>query len=148
MDPCGNKTCEQEQILVGVERYDGYGTTAILSPGLQKTCIIGMEKLHAAITEHTFKWMTPQTAFVCPLDRTCSMLRALLFCSFFCARSQTAAGLLAWDDWEEEQKTIVSKLCQKCRIAGKLAHEASREKMWELLPSFFGLSDWDELENS
>jgi hypothetical protein len=137
----------QEQILVGVARNDG--TTATLSPDLQKICIIGVERFNEAMVEHTFKWLTEPLAptYKCSSDTICAAFRALLLCSFFHPRPQTNGGLMAWSRWASHQKAIVSRLCQKCQTAGELAHEEAREEMWEQLPSFFGFSEWDELEN-
>jgi hypothetical protein len=84
------------------------------------------------------------------MDQNCSALRVLLFFSFFYSQNGflMGTGLVAWSDWEEEQKNIVSKMCKKCQTDGESIYEAARETMWDLLPSFFGLSEWDELENN
>ncbi|KAJ7136316.1 hypothetical protein C8R43DRAFT_1238981 [Mycena crocata] len=38
-----------------------------------------------------------------------------------------------------------SALCSKCRAAAKASYADARRKLWEDLPSIFGLGSWDEL---
>lgn len=48
-------------------------------------------------------------------------------------------ALVAWDaTWQR-------RLCQRCKVTAKASHNASRQIIWNKLPSFFGLPEWTEL---
>lgn len=48
------------------------------------------------------------------------------------------------DAWDEQWS---GKLCTVCEEAAKVSYNTSREKGWELLPSFFGLPGWKDLKD-
>jgi hypothetical protein len=76
-------------MLVGVERNDG--TTAILPPELQKTCIIGQEKFNEAMAKHLNKWISNS-----PVEcSACATYRAFLLLTLFYPRLHSTCGLIA-----------------------------------------------------
>jgi hypothetical protein len=40
-----------------------------------------------------------------------------------------------------------SQLCKQCLDSLAVAYEKAREELWDRLPSFFGLSPWEELKD-
>lgn len=50
-------------------------------------------------------------------------------------------ALIRWKSaWENE-------LCTECGKEAKEIHDAGREKIWEMLPLFFGLPSWTDLKD-
>lgn len=45
--------------------------------------------------------------------------------------------------WDEKEV----QLCKVCLNSLVVAHEKAREELWNRLPSFFGLSTWEELKD-
>jgi hypothetical protein len=46
--------------------------------------------------------------------------------------------------WDQESKT---PLCKPCFDSLNVAYEKARQKLWDDLPSFFGLPPWEELKD-
>ena len=44
-------------------------------------------------------------------------------------------------------QTLKFRLCKSCLDSLVVAYEKAREELWDRLPSFFGLSPWEELKD-
>ncbi|KAJ7177496.1 hypothetical protein C8R43DRAFT_872384 [Mycena crocata] len=119
-------------LLDGSKRSDG--TTASLTAVDQRECLLGREKLLKAQVQkdsgYTFGWMRSSAFDDCTNPTRCGPLRAA--CIRICMDNLCVNALIK-----------VSTLCNPC----KRHMEDGREKIWENLPTFFGLPPWNELKN-
>jgi len=131
------------EILDGLQRPDG---SCVTMPSEDiKTCISAREKLIKQQAEATFVWMhTTDTLNFYPFcnnPKQCTSTRKeLLFRTFL--PGPTMIALDRWcTGWE-------IGMCIKCSTAAKASHELGRQKIWDDLPSTFGLPEWTELLES
>jgi hypothetical protein len=124
-------------VFDGIERLDG--SVAILRPEDQRACIMGWHQLVEAQARETFGWLNPDAhPLACVTQTRCNMARRSHFFNLFRFRSKCLA-LEPWDSgWEDE-------LCHFCKTTSQNQHKRGRKKMWELLPSFFSLPEWEAL---
>ncbi|KAJ7108458.1 hypothetical protein C8R43DRAFT_187747 [Mycena crocata] len=119
-------------LLDGGKRSDG--TTASLTAVDQRECLLGREKLLKAQVQkdsgYTFGWMRSSAFDDCTNPALCGPFRAA------CVR-------ICMDNLRVNALIKVSSLCDPC----KRHMEDGREKIWENLPTFFGLPPWNELKN-
>jgi len=78
--------------------------------------------------------------FYCRSVKSCAAARKDLLCRCFLPKP-TIFGLQEWrEEWEEG-------MCKSCVVLSKKLHDEGRERMWDNLPSIFGLLGWPELLN-
>ncbi|KAJ7634488.1 hypothetical protein FB45DRAFT_1025434 [Roridomyces roridus] len=136
----------QENIFKGLRRLDGSRVT--LAPNIVQSLTIGFQPV-LAFQNKTYAWLDNDD--IIPAEsckqrskctKGCHALRRWLAWDekrdvpdFF--------GLFYWDSaWSEDHG-----ICDACNEAGKGAYQASRIKVWEALPGFFGLPPWAELKD-
>jgi hypothetical protein len=121
------------------------GSLAELNNDALGICIIGRRRIHEALRLHSFSWLMKDTKISthCAHEGTCSGHKNNVIKRSF--RSSTDLVRVALEKWKSS--VIHCPLCTPCLMEAKRLHRAGREKMWELLPSFFGLPPWDELKN-
>lgn len=130
-------------ILRGEHRRDGSLATISLSDS--NICILGREELIKQQAEETFAWMhtcdtSKSLEFYCRSVKSCAAARKDLLCRCFLPKP-TIFGLQEWrEEWEEG-------MCKSCVVLSKKLHDEGRERMWDNLPSIFGLLGWPELLN-
>ncbi|KAJ7782672.1 hypothetical protein B0H16DRAFT_1402918 [Mycena metata] len=130
------------EIFNGLPRPDG--TTSLLSSTDTQLCIIGRDKLLRAqcSPDKTFGWLVPSesNANGCKHHEICSRSRESIWYSFATSpRIQYALST----------PKFLTRLpfCDHCRERAKEGMTAGRAKMWEALPSMFGLPPWNELKS-
>jgi hypothetical protein len=131
---------QPELILRGILREDG--TLATLSSDDQQACLTGYYNLIRAQAAETFTWLEPnQNAALfrqCYTPKTCARTRAKLLQGLWHPWPRCIA-LGSWDDeWGND-------MCKICTSQAITHHNIGRKKIWEKLPSLFGLPIWDEL---
>lgn len=138
-------TCTRylEDFALGMTREDG--SLAKLDNDALGICIIARRRIHEALRLHTLSWLMKDMKISthCAHEGICSGHRnTFIKWSFRSSIDPVRAAL-------EKRKLSVyhSELCLFCLTVVERLHQAGREKMWELLPSFFGLPPWDELKN-
>ena len=77
----------------------------------------------------------------CSSVSICSHKKLLASQSLF---SITDGGIKHLEPWDQNSKT---RLCKPCLDSLMVAYEEAREELWNDLPSFFGLSPWEELKD-
>lgn len=132
-------TCTQDALRAGIRRKDG--TIARIAVADILTCVIGKEKVLAAQATHVFSWSHDESIPVdtCEQRKTCrASLQA--FVTLACSFPSHATPLSNWDPaWCEQ-------LCSLCSSHAQHAHSTGRRCLWEKLPGFFELSDWETLQ--
>jgi len=121
------------------------GSLAQLNNDALGICIIGRRRIHEALRLHTLSWLMKDTkiSMHCLHEGICSGHKNNFIKSSF--RSSTDLVRVALAKWKFSETH--RPLCNPCLMEVKRLHQAGREKIWELLPSFFGLPPWDELKN-
>ncbi|KAJ3547313.1 hypothetical protein NMY22_g1703 [Coprinellus aureogranulatus] len=78
------------------------------------------------------------------LDASRRLLNGFAMCF-----DSTDRVLRSWDDFLllNGGGEIVKDLCEPCRSYSKETHETERKALWDSLPSFFDLGDWEELRD-
>lgn len=123
----------------GVRRKDG--TLAILSSEDQKICIQGWAMLIHEQTASTFGWLRTEGDVFCSTSAGCLEAKTTLYFAKFSGVPE----MVALNDWDKDYE---EDLCERCAMGAKTSQRVGRSKVWNLLPSFFGLPGWEELLKS
>jgi hypothetical protein len=136
----GAACCPVELIIDG---FSVEGTHFVLPPALQRTCLIARAILSTSQHQDIYGFMRSgptdgcltQAANGCQIGR----LAALEAASKISAVEPFAfAHPIVWD-------RIRPVMCHVCQLAAETKQQAPRQKVWDSLPSIFGLPSWDEL---
>ncbi|TFK38969.1 hypothetical protein BDQ12DRAFT_735184 [Crucibulum laeve] len=131
-----------ETLFSGEKREDN--TVAQVPPAVLSACVLGRDKIITAMATHTLGWLNDtDISQECKGKDKCSEDRATLTRMIWKPLPEYTRGLEKWTD----ELSLYGSLCRPCTDEAKRIHAAGREKMWELLPTFFGLPDWQELKN-
>lgn len=139
--PAAYYLCVQDldPLLSGEQRDDG--TVARLPFSIQKACILGREKILIAQAEHTLGWLDDEEiSDRCENPMACARACLEISRCIWKPMPDVSRGLEKWSDVKTDG------LCRSCREDAKEIHQDGRQKMWEMLPSFFDLPDWEELK--
>jgi len=105
----------------------------------QRVVIKGWHSLVERQATETFKWLAQEDIFaiICT-GYACAKHRRNHLCKYWFPRVNCSA-LDAWQlGWEKDY-------CKACVSKSKELHDSGRRKIWEELPLFFGLPEWEEL---
>jgi len=121
---------------------------ARLCPQAQLTCLIGWVKLQRDIPYKLFGWLEELG-----MPESDCVAKSMLQC-------RIAVGHIASQIWHEDvadepilhmewlsEHTSEVGLCVGCAKTAERRFKESREKLWALLPSYFGLPPWEELRD-
>ena len=119
-----------------------HGKQVQLSPEDKSTLLEGWLKIVKAQREHTYAWLhqTTPVSVSCLSKSGCFTARATCVLEAF-TPIPSVSGLNLFRDGP----TDGVELCVHCETAAKIYHNEGREKLWQILPSFFGLPEWNEL---
>ncbi|KAG6331415.1 hypothetical protein ID866_7674 [Astraeus odoratus] len=122
-------------IEVLLDGYEWMGTYYTLSLINQRACIIGRDKHHAFV-QSAFGGLFKQEREMFYSRWACRNIQ----CVFgFCITAIPTNPFAGWDaEWNK-------RFCADCVNSLKREHEQCRKKAWALLPSVFGLGNWDEV---
>ncbi|RDB17298.1 hypothetical protein Hypma_001918 [Hypsizygus marmoreus] len=126
-------------ILNGKLRPDG--SRAILPLEDQRICVTGIYELHVAIAQEMYGWVDIEPGDVRTCKRVgCSDSRFRLSASLWKPTNDKPLKMLRqwWPEW-------LVGLCGTCASDAKEEYEAGRRRIWERLPSFFGLPNWKDM---
>ena len=123
-----------------VDGYSSEGTVYRLDPINRRACIIGRDK-YSLLTNTAFegllsakqdRYMSYNSRFPCK-SKQCVL--------WYCITPLPSDPFATWDTgWD-------SKFCDECVAGLKREYEQCRKKAWNLLPSVFGLGNWEEVVN-
>jgi hypothetical protein len=99
-----------------------------------QTCMVGWQKLIEHQSRDTFAWLS--AACSSEKSEVCNATRKKLRRHF--APVAACKALDPWGPWQQG-------LCLQCAADVKVSHESGRKKIWDKLPSFFGLPSWTQL---
>jgi hypothetical protein len=109
---------------------------------------LALESLLLANEKYNGGWLSPKTSII--PDWNCSTLVACgnalkaFRDSLFLRYEENKIGL---DVFAPSTFPFVEELCEPCAAAAKAADLDARQKIWDLLPSFFGLPEWKDLQD-
>lgn len=139
-------TCQQEQILEGIQRDDG--TKATLPVSMITACLLGKERLVKVMSDISYKWLRERSSGAKFCGRiTCRPIFFTLEKTILHIIPNLAYALdYSWKEVLELNKFNESSLCPICDEAARLQHEEGRKAVFEALPSVFGYKSWDEVK--
>ncbi|KAJ7610474.1 hypothetical protein FB45DRAFT_844591 [Roridomyces roridus] len=134
-------SCAQiETVLSGVQLVPGH-PKVLLSPSLQRTCIIARTELLAAQVYHTLSFLYMIPVPECTLQAQCRSTRDLLRGSFISKKPiHPLMRLNSTESWDK------LNLCAACLKAATAELVAGRRRVWETLPEILGLPSWEQLK--
>ncbi|KAF8957728.1 hypothetical protein BDZ97DRAFT_1737158 [Flammula alnicola] len=130
-------------IFDGLPRIDG--TTARLHPDSQRVLVLGREKVIRAMLKHTYRWLKAKKIVpceICVTQEKCSEARIQALESGLPSFSSEVHVAL-----DTLNSKYTKGFCRPCTLASIEAHEAGRQKVWQELPSYFGLPEWENLND-
>ncbi|KDQ59528.1 hypothetical protein JAAARDRAFT_624217 [Jaapia argillacea MUCL 33604] len=135
----------QKHIFEAVLREDG--STLKMSPDDQRRCCTGRERILSFYANSSFGWLhddeIPEGGYLkCRHgSRRCRTAKLLKFAQLITSQLASLHCLGVWDEsWEDG-------LCLQCIEVGKGIYMASRQTLWDQLPSIFDLPPWEELNS-
>ncbi|KAJ6582982.1 hypothetical protein DFH09DRAFT_1360277 [Mycena vulgaris] len=142
---CCLRANKLEPLLTGIEHEDGSRLT--LPDHVKLALAIALERI-VYFQHEVFGWLEddsiiPDQSCVSKIECTTQrqMIHRALISNDNGAVRVRCYGLDSWDDdWPHG-------LCDICRMAGKSTFDNSRDKLWEALPTFFGLPEWTKLKD-
>ncbi|KAJ7070062.1 hypothetical protein C8F01DRAFT_1227129 [Mycena amicta] len=107
-------------------------------------CAQGHVKLRYVQAHTTMSWINPHEANKlqanCARSNKCTSVLQKMRDLELCDENSFIHGLERWDtEWDE------AGLCSNCRSKARSLFKDGRKDMWKVLPSVFGLPDWQEL---
>ncbi|KAJ7650021.1 hypothetical protein FB45DRAFT_7731 [Roridomyces roridus] len=130
----------QAELFDGVQRPDG--TYATVSPADIRLCTLArIQMLRSQWEEgHSLRWLRTGGSKRCKDDDSCGKSRTR-----FSQELVLKGKVRVFPPIDSVLKR--TKVCDACKEDGRIKIAEGCQKMWELLPSFFGLSPWAELKN-
>ncbi|KAJ7735755.1 hypothetical protein B0H16DRAFT_1764886 [Mycena metata] len=142
---CLNEFYTLEMLLGGVRRDDGSRAALLIQPCAM--LIVALERL-LLFQRESLSWLKDEAIVPddsCMSQSLCKREKMAINHSVFWKCPDEAYDLgYTLDPWDEAWS---GKLCESCERAAKDYYEASRQKGWASLPSFFGLPEWKDLRD-
>ncbi|KAJ7649951.1 hypothetical protein FB45DRAFT_6044 [Roridomyces roridus] len=135
------QNCQQAQLFDGITRRDG--TLATLAVEDQRLCALTGKKIAQSQwqEEHTFGWIAQYDGCPeCTQPAACTLKRMARLHTQLKMDTMLALSSVA-------NYMVHLGLCDACTEDGAQKMSEGRKKMWELLPTFFELPPWAELQN-
>ncbi|CAA7258932.1 unnamed protein product [Cyclocybe aegerita] len=114
---------------------------------------LGRDKICRFILENTQTWWTSDSVMprqACATLNNCRPLRNQaikeLASEFHLSDTGLVANLSPWSEYGENGP-IKTNVCRQCIASLKECHENLRKGVWQRLPGFFGLEEWEKLKD-
>jgi len=119
--------------------------SAFLSKKDMEICLLGREKLQEMRETVGFSYLLgPKPSQHCLNPTLCERQRQLFLTEIISERYHAGTHAL-----ETISLTVMEKIfCRPCAEDKLFIHWAAREKLWNDLPSYFGLGTWEELRSA
>ncbi|KAJ7220178.1 hypothetical protein GGX14DRAFT_585933 [Mycena pura] len=138
------------QLFSGTERDDG--SHAMLPEQTKLTLALAIE---AIILFHrdNLKWLRKKGEIIpvrnCPNPARCERERKdMCLIGSTGVRMNVSYMLEEWGKVQVDGGSWGNGLCADCKKAARAEYNAGRVRLWEKLPTFFGLSEWQNLQNA
>ena len=112
----------------------------IQDEGVRQMCINGRQKLLLMQAKEALHMSTHPAIMSCPSGKCASTMR--YFADVLCGL-ETVGLLNYFDDITSDHP---DNFCRSCRAAFRETCAAAGQKMWNQLPTVFGLPSWENLE--
>ncbi|TFK22935.1 hypothetical protein FA15DRAFT_671032 [Coprinopsis marcescibilis] len=148
--PAAYYLCVQDlnDLLSGIKRSDG--SIARLPSDVQRTCIIGRERILQSQSQYTFAWvelMGTGEQVDCSLPQVCTEIGNQLTKEIWIPLPDVSRTLEKWSSFISLFPEMTDRACPNCREDARAIHESGRQRVWDMLPTFFDLPDWADLKN-
>jgi hypothetical protein len=133
------------------EIFESIGSAQLsLSPKDQQKCVFGWRALIRMQRRTTFAWLTASNKTYSPCRREfCRDGRQDILMDNFYPSEDPSGRLqpshsecIPLEEWNQKWE---DRMCEHCIKVAKGLHQDGRQKMWDALPSIFGLPEWAEL---
>ncbi|KAK7055121.1 BTB domain-containing protein [Favolaschia claudopus] len=127
-----------------IEGIDGPYGRVELSVEQQKICVAAKRKIMEVQWRDPDVWSWFSSGFgaqdCTSRTNSCALKKTLLFRTF-------VVGDVSFIPFGAVPKQLQASMCEACIRRHKEVMAAGRKKMWDELPTFFGLPPWSELKN-
>ncbi|KAJ7465232.1 hypothetical protein FB451DRAFT_432468 [Mycena latifolia] len=135
------------ELFAGVKRDDG--SRATLQSEIKLTLALALEKLQI-FQRNNFEWLREEGDIVpcgdCEWYDDCEETRKRI-CRIECRPDQVDVTYTV-NTWNKAGGGAwVGRLCEDCDRAASAEYNIGRGKAWEMLPTFFGLPQWNDLKD-
>lgn len=130
-----------KKIFVGVPRPDK--SLIHLSNEEKLVWAFAAYRAREADMEHTFQWLKRVPYKNCT-SRKCEPHAKCIYFVLFADNSGPAGFFRGVQNWD---MLWTDKFCNHCTCSAMRDHREGQAKLWEALPSFFGLPPWPALKN-
>lgn len=140
--------CQRHSPAELVEKLYAAASHSILSSQEHLTFLSGCNRLASYLAEETYSWASD--SFVGGSQCTGRNCRTKAKCAFFhntIEKNRLYDALIPWRDivWFSPEDENPDPMCQVCMETARKIHAEGRKRVWQKLPSAFGLSDWADL---
>ncbi|KAF7984327.1 hypothetical protein HWV62_15323 [Athelia sp. TMB] len=141
--------CENHSPTGLMDQLATAAETGLLSPTDHLTVAVGSNRLAAYLVEDTYHWASASSvgASNCTGDQCTTKAKRAFFQNTFTYNDGSYTALLPWEDivWVPAEGGDYDGMCDGCMEAAKLMHEQGRLRVWQKLPTAFGLPEWHDL---
>ncbi|KAH6911817.1 hypothetical protein BKA70DRAFT_1079137, partial [Coprinopsis sp. MPI-PUGE-AT-0042] len=116
------------------------GRHAAFLPEIIPFLVKGRENVHRAMLAHMYSWQLHQ--------RPCGSLNCQVLCAnmYDHAVARQSKIVECRQQWYVALPTV-HQLCSACRRSGEASYERGVKRLWQLLPTYVGLPEWEKLRN-
>jgi hypothetical protein len=134
----------QDALFTGVQRDDG--TSVTLSSANELTLAIALERI-LIFQKSALGWLNGNAVVphkLCKSSTTCTREKMVINYMVTWETKERLDLSLLLGEWDSSWS---NRLCNVCESAAREYTDASVQKGWELLPTFFGLPQWEDLKD-
>jgi hypothetical protein len=134
----------QDALFTGVQRDDG--TSVTLSSANKLTLAIALERI-LFFQKTTLGWLDGNAVVPhksCKSRTTCTREKMVINYRVTWETKERLDLSFLLGGWDSSWS---NRLCDVCESAAREYTDASVQKGWELLPTFFGLPQWEDLKD-
>lgn len=110
------------------------------------SCIIGREKLRRAIRNEIGSFLDEASPVLCGGEHCKPRKRSFLASKVW--KNWTDSPRALDEELVDDITTSLDKLCEECVDALDISTREGRQRIWDKLPSYFGLPNWEALKAS
>ncbi|KDR70693.1 hypothetical protein GALMADRAFT_254733 [Galerina marginata CBS 339.88] len=134
-----------DTIFNGIVREDG--TTSQLSHSTLHVILQGRDTIFRAMIDTTFGWLMKRKIIPCNKCTDTKKCRDARVKQHEVFQHELLKDIgLALKPWDDDDD-IVCDFCKKCLKAAENAFEEGRQAIWDNLPKYFGMPEWDNLHD-
>ncbi|KAL1692003.1 hypothetical protein GGG16DRAFT_52284 [Schizophyllum commune] len=117
-----------------------------LSPDTRIVLLTGRAKLKSAALRAQYTCRTGRSTHC--IRAKCIEGHSRLQAALLCRVALSDGVITGFEEWTDRDARLYGReLCEECVLQVQILTEETQRRLWERLPSFFGLPDWEDLED-